>query len=139
MHAKDTKIVDDQEDLPPYSFLAPDLNVKRRKKQEQTKSYKEEDLSLQNMKLHQKVQKDNLNCQTSTGGECVWIYNQSQVPIFVTSPTLEPIPSDQLQSIPSESGTGCMLEEKGYDRHKLAMLNLGKMSHLYSLVCVSLV
>ena len=27
-------------------------------------------------------------------GECVWLHNLSQVPVFVTSPTLEPIPSE---------------------------------------------
>ena len=105
--------------------MAPDLDVKRRKKHEQTENYQEQYFKLQKIELHQKVQTANLNCQTSTEGECVWLYNQSQIPVFVTSPTLEAIPSEQLQNIPKESETNSMLSQKAHDQSKLDLMDLG--------------
>ena len=90
-----TKLGD--EELPPYSVLAPETSPKRRKKHNDCS--KREILELQHVKTHQKEKRDNLNCQMSTKEECVWLYNQSQIPVFVTSPTLEPIPSDPMKNI----------------------------------------
>ena len=79
------------EDLPPYSLYAPGTHGKRRKKHK--------DVETQASSLHSinKEPDKNYYCsnyQMDNYGECVWLHNLSQVPVFVTSPTLEPIPSE---------------------------------------------
>ena len=79
------------EDLPPYSVVAPDANPKRRRKQDAANMDPSE---MQDMKISQEEKQEHLNCQMDAQGECVWLHNLSQIPVFVTSPTLGPIPSN---------------------------------------------
>ena len=79
------------EDLPPYSLHAPNANVKRRRKSE----YYDE-VDAEKYSQNEDVEKCDLKtCQMSgeENGEYVWLHNLSQIPVFVTSPTLEPLPS----------------------------------------------
>ena len=75
------------EDLPPYSLHAPHSNVKRRRK--------ECDGINETLSKPTSIDKSDLQtCQIGEeSGEYVWLHNLSQVPVFVTSPTLEPLPS----------------------------------------------
>ena len=77
------------EELPPYSVLAPKSSIKRRKKEDFSQ---EEPLELESMDKDIKVMTDNKNCLSRDVGECIWLQNVSQVPVFVSSPTLEPFP-----------------------------------------------
>ena len=79
------------EDLPPYSLHAPSANVKRRRKNE----YNNIEDTKQNSQNEDVEKRDLKACQMSgeKNGEYVWLHNLSQIPVFVTSPTLEPVPS----------------------------------------------
>ena len=88
------------EELPPYSLVAPDTHGKRRKKHKCSKSPCVDFHSTNN---EQERNNDCLNCQMNNSGECVWLHNLSQVPVFVTSPTLEPIPFDSSKNKPLKS------------------------------------
>ena len=79
------------EDLPPYSLHAPSANVKRRRKNE----YNNIEDTKQNSQNEDVEKRDLKACQMSgeENGEYVWLHNLSQIPVFVTSPTLEPVPS----------------------------------------------
>ena len=79
------------EDLPPYSLNAPCPNVKRRRKDEcdeivDTKTKSES-------KDEEKSGLESCQVPEEENGEFVWLHNLSQIPVFVTSPTLEPVPS----------------------------------------------
>ena len=78
------------EDLPPYSLHAPHLNVKRRRK-----DGCDDVVYTQKSSQHENENKCEFQaCQISgeENGNFVWLHNLSQIPVFVTSPTLEPLP-----------------------------------------------
>ena len=77
------------EELPPYSVLAPKSSIKRRKKEDFSQ---EEPLELKSIDKDIKEMTYHKNCPIRDVGECIWLQNVSQVPVFVTSPTLEPFP-----------------------------------------------
>lgn len=75
------------EDLPPYSLHAPHPNVKRRRKESG-----EMDDTIGKPSSNDKMDLQPLQISEESG-EYVWLHNLSHVPVFVTSPTLEPLPS----------------------------------------------
>ena len=77
------------EELPPYSVLAPKSRIKRRKREDFSQ---EEPLELKSIDKDIKEMTDDKNCPIRNMGDCIWLQNVSQVPVFVTSPTLEPFP-----------------------------------------------
>ena len=98
------------EDLPPYSTVAPDITIKRRRKQE---GVDKELLRMQEITHNKRSKDEHLRCQMSEEGESVWLHNLSQVPVFVTSPTLEPIPKDSSECSPiKHSNTGISSHKK---------------------------
>lgn len=110
------------EDLPPYSLHAPNANVKRRRKNE----YIDKVDARQNSQ-NEDVEKCDLKaCQTSgeENGEYVWLHNLSQIPVFVTSPTLEPLPSSpDLMKGNKMAPTTCRFKECYFvDLHGIARI-----------------
>ena len=89
------------EELPPYSVLAPKSSIKRRKKEDFSQ---EEPLELKSIDKDIKKMTDHKNCPNPDMGECIWLQNVSQVPVFVTSPTLEPFPQVPDNSKTSRTG-----------------------------------
>ena len=92
--SKDSTVQVDEE-LPPYSVLAPDIHVKRRRKHGsgEIQLFQMPDITEDEAK-----KRDDWNRQMPTNGDCVWLHNVSQVPVFVTSPTLEPIPYESMKT-----------------------------------------
>ena len=93
------------DELPPYSVLAPNSRIKRRKKEDFSH---EEPLELKSIDKDIKEMRDHKNCPNPDMGECIWLQNVSQVPVFVTSPTLEPfpqVPDHSKLRTPSDSST----------------------------------
>ena len=93
------------EELPPYSVLAPKSSIKRRKKEDFSQ---DEPLELKSIDKDIKKMTDHNNCPNPDMGECIWLQNVSQVPVFVTSPTLEPfpqVPDNSKLRTPSDSST----------------------------------
>ena len=58
------------------------------------------DSTLHSIDKEHEKNHDCSNYQMDDYSECVWLHNLSQVPVFVTSPTLEPIPSESKEINP---------------------------------------
>ena len=124
----DSMMLSDEE-LPPYSVVAPDANPKRRRRHDAVNMDPSE---VQDMKISQKEKQEHLNCQKDAQGECVWLHNLSQIPVFVTSPTLGPIPSNPTEITTVKKGNAYINASvfSNYSKAKAIFYNYAIFFHL---------